>query len=108
GGLLPPPLVQRRRVGRKLHAREVVRPDPDPEADEDPLFASRARPRHGRDGAIRRSAPRPAAMGLIDDVRRKSAPQKNTLVALPIVGSALPGLAELTAAVPHDARIPTR
>jgi len=49
---------------------------------------------------------RPAgAVRLIDDVRGEAAPQENTLVALPVVRRALPGLAELTASVPQDKRI---
>ena len=95
-------LIERFGVLRELNAREVVRPQADPEHAEPELLIGR-----GRDRAFDHAAAGVAAAGLIDHVHAKPATQEDRLIALAPVRRGLPCLGELPGTVPqHERQLP--
>src|SRR5262249_9711799 len=99
------PLVQRSLAARKLRVREILWPDAHAEPDENALFSGRSRARHRRHRSVDSRASGTSAMGLVEQIDRIAAAQKDVLEAVAAVRGRFPRLRELTAAVPHHDRI---
>jgi hypothetical protein len=93
-------LVQRFRIARELHSLEIVRPDPHSELTKPELLV-RLRLDRCPDGA----AAGVASTGLVDEIDREVAAQKDILKPFSTVRSRLPGLRELAKSVPHHDRV---